>query len=453
LFIRRIFAILTIALLTSSICCLFPEVYAAPSGSISLDPSISTDNFLAEGENEEVIIIFKNTAEDSVDDVASTIQYLGVSVAVRNPSLISITLAASIEINDPTDTLRAGPFAVTGVKESSLFIPPGPPTTPAETVDIYTWKLDQPSPYTDNSQFTNALRVLRPGEYLYLTITVTCEGVGDSVSWFFFRATEDAFTSENYPTNINTISDKLNLYYSKLPGSDQTKYWLPLHNSYDPFDDDLSKGHAFEQKSWTRISTNTAYAKTNKIHHQSPKTNGGQPPKSVIHICGSKFLDLNRDGVYDMNTELGIDGFEITLLGPDPVTKAEEFYSGSLQISEAHGNPVISGEEGKALHGVYCFNLINVESGTYTFYIKIKESEGYTATTPTLIGPIIIEIDNDPAEESFIVQNNFGNMIFRPVGGKVVQVSRLNVILPYIVLGGLVVALSAFAIFMKKIRS
>ena len=331
---------------------------------------------------------------------------------------------------------------------SRVQIPPGPPTTPAETVDIYAWKLDQPSPYTDNSQFTNALRVLRPGEYLYLTITVTCEGVGDSVSWFFFRATEDAFTSGNYPTDINTISDKLNLYYSKLPGSDKTKYWLPLHNSYDPYDNDLSKGHAFEQNSWTRKSTNTAYAKTNKIHHQSPKTNGGQPPKSVIHICGSKFLDLNRDGVYDMNTELGINGFEITLLGPDPVTKAEESYSGSLQISEAHGNPVNSGEEGKALQGVYCFNLINVESGTYTFYIKIKESEGYAATTPTLIGPIIIEIDNDPAEESFNVQNNFGNTISGPVGGVVAPANKLMVLAPYIMLTGLIVTVSA--VFVRR---
>ena len=109
LFGKRI-VVLTIFILLFA---LVQNVYAAPSGSISLDPSMSTDNFLAEGEDEEVIIVFRNTADDSVDDVASTIQYLGVSVAVRYPSKVSITLAASIEIHDPTDTLRAGPFAVT----------------------------------------------------------------------------------------------------------------------------------------------------------------------------------------------------------------------------------------------------------------------------------------------------------------------------------------------------
>lgn len=439
---------------------LIQNVNAAPSGSINLDPSISADNFLSEGENEVVLIIFNNTAGAPITDVASTIQYLSVSVAVRNPTLISIALSADVTIHNPDGTVRVPSFPVTtGTLESTLFVPPGPPSTPAETVDLYTWSLGPPSgsvsAYTDSSQFTSDLKILRPAEYLTLSITVTCEGVGDSVSWFFFRATEDAFSSGSYPTDITTISDKKNLYYSKLPGSVSTKYWLPLHNSYDPYDGDLSKGHRFDQTSWTRDPTNTAYAKTNKIHHQSPKANGGngggQPLTSVIHICGVKFLDFNRDGIYDINTEGGINGFEITLLGPDLVTKAEEFYSGSLEISEAHGNPVMSGEEGKALNGVYCFNLINVKTGTYTFYVKIKEFGGYEATTPTLIGPLTFQIDNDPGEEFFNVGNNFGNTIFQPVGGIIAPSNKIIVLMPYIAFMALVgIASSIFVLWRRR---
>ncbi|WP_455368549.1 hypothetical protein [[Eubacterium] cellulosolvens] len=438
---------------------LIQNVNAAPSGSIYLDPSISADNFLSVGEDEVVLIIFNNTAGAPITDVASTIQYLSVAVAVRNPTLISIALGADITIHNPDGSVRVTSFPVTGTLESTLFVPPGGPSPPAETVDLYTWSVGPPSgtlsAYTDSSQFVSALKILRPAEYLTLSITVTCEGVGDSVSWFFFRATEDAFSSGSYPTAITSISDKKNLYYSKLPGSDATKYWLPLHNSYDPYDDDFSKGHNFDQTSWTRGATNTSYAKTNKIHHQSPKANGnnggGDPLTSVIHICGIKFLDLNRDGIYDIDTENGINGFEVTLFGSDQKTKAEEFYLGSLQISEAHGNPVMSGEEGKALSGVYCFNLINVKTGTYTFYIEIKELGDYEATTPTLIGPLTFQIDNDPGEEFFNVRNNFGNTIIAPVGGIIAPTNKITVLMPFIAFIGLVgIASSIFVLWRRR---
>ncbi|OGD54356.1 hypothetical protein A3K80_08465 [Candidatus Bathyarchaeota archaeon RBG_13_38_9] len=439
---------------------LIQNVNAAPSGSIDLDPSISADNFLSVGEDEVVLIIFNNTAGAPITDVASTIQYLSVSVAVRNPTLISIALGADITIHNPDGSVRVTSFPVTGTLESTLFVPPGGPSTPEETVDLYTWSLGPPSgtlsAYTDSSQFVSTLKILRPAEYLTLSITVTCAGVGDSVSWFFFRATEDAFSSGSYPTAITAISDKKNLYYSKLPGPDATKYWLPLHNSYDPYDIDLLKGHVFDQNTWTRSATNTSYAKTNKIHHQSPKANGnnggGDPLTSVIHICGIKFLDLNRDGIYNINTENGINGFEITLLGPDLKTKAEEFYSGSLQISEAHGNPVMSGEEGKALPGVYCFNLINVKAGTYTFYVEIKESEGYKTTTPTSIGPIMFQVDNDPGIEFFNVGNNFGNTIYQPVGGIITPANRVAILMPFIVFIGLVGIVSSIFVLWRRRR-
>jgi hypothetical protein len=93
---------------------LIQNVNAAPSGSINLDPSISANNFLSEGENEVVFIIFNNTAGAQITDVASTIQYLSVSVAVRNPTLISIALSADVTIHNPGGTVRVPSFPVTG---------------------------------------------------------------------------------------------------------------------------------------------------------------------------------------------------------------------------------------------------------------------------------------------------------------------------------------------------
>lgn len=195
-----------------------------------------------------------------------------------------------------------------------------------------------------------------------------------------------------------------------MPGSVQTQYWLPLHNSYDPWDSDIASGHAFEQTSWNRVTTNTAYAKTNKVHHQSPTPDGGNGDGTgVIHICGIKFNDLNGNGQYDPETDGVINDVMITLLGTiDPDQKAEVTYQGKLTIQETHGNPVLTGEGGNAAPGVYCFNLIDVQPGTYQFYIRIEEPQGTEATTPTLITLAPITISD--SETVYRVDNNFGNV-------------------------------------------
>lgn len=449
---------------------LIPLAQTAPSGSIQLDPDISADNYLVVSETEIVSVLFTNTAGGFVDDLASIIQYITVSAAVRNP-LISIT-DATMQIHNPDTSIRVAPVSVATVKETSLFVPPGPPTTPSETVDLYTWSLGPPSGALINltdyaSEWDDSLRVLRPQETLNLTFTVTCEGEGDSISWFFFRATEAAYTTGNYPTDITTIpaNQRMNLYYSKLPGPPTNPtYWLPLHNSYDPYDGDISSGHIFDQTSWNRDATNTAYAKTNKIHHQSP--NGDGEETYSFHLCGLKFEDINSDGNYIIETERVVSGVTITLLGADQQTPAELYYPGSFDYADDHTNPLVTGEGGH-LSGQYCFNLDNVSttggdggSATYTFYIEINEL-GSTLTTPSILGPITLTA-GEAIEERNSVANFFGNRLIerssnRPrganVGGILIPANKLLILIPLLTVGTIVGAVSIGLTLKRKRRN
>ena len=135
-----------------------------------------------------------------------------------------------------------------------------------------------------------------------------------------------------------------------------------------------------------------------------------------LHICGLKFDDLNRNGKYDIETEPGIDGIMVTLLGPDKTTPAEIYYTGKFSYPSPEANPLDTGENG--LMGSYCFNLENVMPGTYTFYIKEEVLIRTVATTPTLVGPVtLVASDTGPRES---LNNPFGNVKPTPplaVGG------------------------------------
>ena len=241
-----------------------PPVFAAPSGAVEVE----ADNVLELGDSEEVVVTFRNTATTALDDVASTIQYITLAAADLNPSRALIALDASWEIY--VSEAAASPRAtgtVTGTVDTTAIYAPYSTT---DTVYLYTWALGQPSnsliEYTDASQFTAdpTLKVLRPGELVKLTVTVECQNVvGDSMLWFFFRATEVAYTTGSYPTDISAIGTayRKNLYYSKLPGPGTTKYWLPLHNSYDPYDSGIATGHVFGQHSWEIEGTIRAFVK------------------------------------------------------------------------------------------------------------------------------------------------------------------------------------------------
>ncbi|MGC8850287.1 MAG: hypothetical protein ACP5QI_07430 [Candidatus Bathyarchaeia archaeon] len=124
--------------------------------------------------------------------------------------------------------------------------------------------------------------------------------------------------------------------------------------------------------------------------HQKP---GEDPPTHSFHICGIKFEDSNRNGVYYAEIKHGIGlilddewvepGVKITLLGPEKLTEAEDYYPDDFIYPAPEDNPLYSGENEHG--GSYCFNLEEVDpnggidgEGTYVFYVKIEEPPGGT---------------------------------------------------------------------------
>lgn len=438
---KKTFIMLVAILLLS----LVPVANAAPSGTIYDPVGAVADNVLLLGGSEWVAINFTNTAGAVITDVASTVQNVTLAAANLNPSRTQIPFpyTAKWEIYVPgSPTSRASGSVVGSLDTSAIYAP----YSTTDTVYLYTWAIPQAHPYTGNpgEQFENTLGVLRPGEILELNVTMKCQNmVGDSRIWFFFRATEAAYAAGNYPTDINAIpqNHRVNLYYSKLPGPIQTKYWLPLHNSYDPYDSDIGTGHNFDQLSWTRGSTTHAFAKGNKLVHQKPVEDPVDPLplQFSLHICGFKFDDLNRNGIYDVETERGINGVTVMLLGPDKTTNFTDFYPEWSYVPPEDATPDVLTTGENQLAGSYCFNLVNSSSivvGTsYTFYIKIVEPSGRGATTPTLIGPKTLVANAEGPRES--LNNNFGNALPRPVGGVLTPVSKFAVLAPYLALVGL----------------
>ncbi|MEM2893984.1 MAG: hypothetical protein QW638_07395 [Candidatus Bathyarchaeia archaeon] len=449
---KKLIAILTLVLLLLQFS---PVVSAAPSGEVYF-PEVgvsSAHNVLETGRNATVTISFKNTAGASITDVASTIQYITIAAANLNPTRTSINHTAQWEIYVGT-MLRASGNAV-AVNSSEIYSPYSTTTL----IDLYVWRLGPPNAtlgnYTDQSQFNNDLRILRPGEVLNFTVTINCLGeVGDSVIWFFFKASEDEFEGQNYPTSTNQINDKCNLYYSKLPGPETTIYWLPLHNSYDPYDQVIGTGHSFKQHSWSREPTTHAFAKGNKHVHQKkippeeppPPPPPPPPPQEVytFHICGVKFLDVNGNGVWEMGIDQPVNGVILWLLAKTddgrfvPADGLESPYYGNISVIEEHGNPVLSGEGGETLSGHYCFNLYANKTGTYEFYIWLDESsipENYRVypavgnksliINATLIGPITLTTETN--EVSY--NNNFANYQL-PVGGVIMKAVESNPLAP-----------------------
>lgn len=435
---------------------LIQAVNAAPSGSIDQPVGTIADNVLVLGGEEDVTVAFRNSAGADVSDVASTIQYITLSAANLNPTRTIIdTTDAYWEIYRPDSTIRASGTVPVSLETNAIYSP----YSTSQTVYMYTWSLGKPSEsleaYTSSGQFSDGLKILRPGETVKLKVKVKCQNkVGDTRIWFFFRATEAEYQSVSYPTDIGSIplNMRANLYYSKLPGPDQTKYWLPLHNSYDPYDQDIVTGHNFDQNSWNRGLTIHAFAKGSKLIHQKPEEDPEEPeePSYSLHICGEKFEDSNRNGVYDVEVEHGIGlliggswvepGVTFILLGPDMKTKATEYYT---ELSypppeDEHPDILQSGENG--LRGSYCFNLVGaIEGKTYTFYIKEEVPAGREATTATLIGPITLIANSEGPRES--INNHFGNtapITPKPVGGVYIPVNKLTLLMPYLVFLGLI---------------
>jgi hypothetical protein len=436
---RLLFAMALILLLQLPV-----MVLAAPSSAIYF-PEIgdsSANNILETGKTSTVTISFKNTAGAEISDVASTIQYITIAAANLNPNRTSIELEAQWEIYYGNTSRTSG--TVTGETSSEIYSP----YSTVMPIELYVWRLGPPSNslanYTDPIQFNDDLKILRPSEIINLTVTIKClDKVGDTVIWFFLKASEDEHQEGSYPTSTAVINDKCNLYYSKLPGR-TTKYWLPLHNSYDPYDEDLETGHSFRQHSWTREPTVHAFAKANKHVHQKLAVD---PPSGVFtfHICGVKFLDNNGNGVWEMGIDQPVDGIELWLLAKAqdgrlvPADGPDSPYCGIISVIEEHGNPVLSGEGGETVSGHYCFNLNVNKGGTYEFYIWLDESTlppnywVYPAIedkdliiNSTLIGPITLTTGDNEVSYG----NSFANHLL-PVGGKIIKQENVALKLGY----------------------
>ncbi len=152
-----------------------PNALAAPSGQIQVEE----DNVLQLGDNQEVVVSFKNTADADITDVASTVQFITLAAADLNPSRTLIAADASWEIyvSEAALTPRIT-GTTTGTMDTTAIYTPYSTT---DTVYLYTWALGNPSntlsQYTSNEQFTNDLKILRPGEVIKLRITVECQDV------------------------------------------------------------------------------------------------------------------------------------------------------------------------------------------------------------------------------------------------------------------------------------
>ncbi|MEM2875918.1 MAG: hypothetical protein QXL67_03065, partial [Candidatus Bathyarchaeia archaeon] len=169
-------------------------VFAAPSGEIYFpEIGISSAYNIIEVEGDTTITIsFKNTAGADVTDVASTIQYITIAAANLDPTRTSINPTATWKIYVGA-TLRTSGSEV-AVTSSEIYSPYST-TLP---IELYIWRLGPPNStltgYTDSKEFNNDLRILRPSEILNFTVTIDClDKVGDSVIWFFFKASEDEF--------------------------------------------------------------------------------------------------------------------------------------------------------------------------------------------------------------------------------------------------------------------
>jgi len=329
------------------------RVLGAPSSTVEVE----TDNVLELGDSEEVIVTFKNSASADVNDLASTFQFVTLAAANLNPTRAIIALDASWEIyiSEAAATPRLTGSVTGAVDTTAIYAP----YSTIDTVYLYTWALGKPdgtsglSAYTDSSQFANDLRILRPGEVLKFKVTVQCQNVvGDSRLWFFLRATE--FEPASVPVaNITAIPEaqRMNIYYSKSPGPDKTPYWWPLHNSYDPYDSDIKTGHVFEQVSWTRVNTATAFSKSNKLVHQKPQENPGLPCISITKTGPAEAL-RGENITYELTVSncgaVGLTNVTVndTLLGlydiPDLAVGASYTFNATYEVGNNATDPLVN---------------------------------------------------------------------------------------------------------------
>jgi Ca2+-binding RTX toxin-like protein/subtilisin-like proprotein convertase family protein len=139
------------------------------------------------------------------------------------------------------------------------------------------------------------------------------------------------------------------------------------------------------QPGWTQTLPGTGFYTVNVIANVTALgiDFGNQPPPPTGGITGTKFNDLNGDGVHDL-TEPGLPGWTIYL----DINGNRQFDAGDLStLTDANGN--------------YAFG--NLTDGPYT--VAEVQQSGWTQTTPTGIGTYTVSV----AGGGTITGLDFGN--------------------------------------------
>lgn len=91
------------------------------------------------------------------------------------------------------------------------------------------------------------------GGEIEFSFNVVGEAAGSSKVLFFSRSSEDHHSSG---AKLSDIVDKKNIWLDNSTG-----LYYPAHNSFDPWDDSIKTGHAWDQWSWDMKKTSNSFAK------------------------------------------------------------------------------------------------------------------------------------------------------------------------------------------------
>jgi len=226
-------------------------VIADPGPGPSVDITLSDPfNLISVGDKDAFLATMVNTGDP--DPPQDVLQYITLT-AVASNNLVDIMGIANVTIHRSDDTVKwAG--GVSGTTETITYAP----WSLTESFSAVTWALP-------------GAVVLAGGEILKISVGLRCLGEGTTFIHIFPRATEDHHTTGQ---PLGSVTDRRNLYQHT------DDLWYPLHNSYDPYDADIDKGHSWDQHTWNPRETTTAYAKGEKRVEQTED----HPPVGGIRI-------------------------------------------------------------------------------------------------------------------------------------------------------------------------
>jgi uncharacterized repeat protein (TIGR01451 family) len=207
-------------------------------------PSYAVSVGITGGEKVETTVNNDATMYFSVTnsgDVGAQLRFVTLTAVIYDNTIINFkspyTANYEVYLSDSTLKWSGSVDGVLTNEEHSNFNKKG--TT---TYDMVTWTLPD-HVYLEGK-----------GE-VKLDFKVTGMSTGSSKVNFFTRSTEDHHTSG---VTLNQISDKSSIWLDNSTG-----LWYPAHNSFDPWDDDISNGHRWGQWAWDVSPTHKSFAKAN----------------------------------------------------------------------------------------------------------------------------------------------------------------------------------------------